>query len=1073
MAKIKDTSPQKQPGGPIVIGPTEEEREGLKRHCPCGARTAGGQECEECRKKRAGTLQPKASSATASRSPASAPPIVGKVLNQPGRALPSSARSRLESAFGRDFSRVRVHSDDQAAQSARAVAARAYTVGQHIVFDHGQYDTDSPAGMHLLAHELAHTVQQDGSAALQRSGDLTVAPATDALEHQAEEAADRALRGETASIQGQSREIQLQRAQWGPCPAGENLSGLTTAFKKDKEPAVVAERPAKGTGIASASKAAELRVVGVYKEQRSSNVVAYDALGDKDENISSDSFYRVTSKEFFTNYRGQWPAPKQPDILDYSLGEVYDVTTVDQTPDKVGKIVVSYVGILNTILERQILGTSVERTSTIFRKWKEPRRWKAGQSLAPPKRLTYPLNPTADPNLVICFGSTNLADFPGVIAYEVIRRETAAAGPGNFSVRAAGSTLVFDVAAAPKSSTLDQQPAATAIRGLKFKQLERKGKDVLIADFEGGPLNPVTIKDVRFIVTEDRRLTLDPATKVKPFEVEYLSKGSLTKLSLEEDGLHGEGTLKPSLSLLKNADVKAHLAGDNFSLTLDGDPKSITPSIPNLKITQAELGLVVTPELSAEGKLGVAFGPPQKPVVDGLLKVTADARGLVAAGDVHAHIPGVDKAEGNLTYSNGHLSGSFTITTDQLRLPGVTSASLTGGFNDQGVSLTGSVDLKLPPGDQPATLKVEKRDDHFVYTGEATFAVPGINPVKATVVYDGTHFTGTGSTGFDIQGLHGTIKATYRDGEISGKGKAQIEKGRVKGEIGVTLNEDHTLTGEGTVSVQITDNLVGTVGVKLDKNKKVHVDGEIAFPKPIHLFDRFPRNPQDQNKELFNVEQNIPIPGLSIGIINVVAHVGARLGVSYYVGPGELRDVKLAAGFDPLEETKNLAVHGHALLVIPAHAGVFLVLEGGLGLSAAGVAEATGGLTVRGDLGLDGLLSDQFDIDYRDGRFLADSRAEIHAGLNFSLALGAYVEAKIGVGPFKAGTRKDWVLKAYAWNGPSFGVVFPIHYASNEPFQPPSFDQIQFERPKIDANGLLGGIFGAARSTETQKEPGA
>lgn len=61
---------------------------------------------------------------------------------------------------GHDFGRVRIHTDAQAAASARAVGALAYTVGEHIVFGAGQYQQDSPAGRRLLAHELAHTVQQ-------------------------------------------------------------------------------------------------------------------------------------------------------------------------------------------------------------------------------------------------------------------------------------------------------------------------------------------------------------------------------------------------------------------------------------------------------------------------------------------------------------------------------------------------------------------------------------------------------------------------------------------------------------------------------------------------------------------------------------------------------------------------------------------------------------------------------------------------------------------------------------------------------------------------------------------------
>ena len=68
----------------------------------------------------------------------------------------------MEYHFGRDFSGVRVHVGEQAARSARSVNALAYTVGNHVVFGYGMYNPQSEQGHHLLAHELAHVVQQNG-----------------------------------------------------------------------------------------------------------------------------------------------------------------------------------------------------------------------------------------------------------------------------------------------------------------------------------------------------------------------------------------------------------------------------------------------------------------------------------------------------------------------------------------------------------------------------------------------------------------------------------------------------------------------------------------------------------------------------------------------------------------------------------------------------------------------------------------------------------------------------------------------------------------------------------------------
>ncbi len=93
-----------------------------------------------------------------------APPLVRSVLREPGQPLDDATRDWAEPRFQHDFSRVRVHSDERAAASARSVNALAYTVGQDIAFDTGLCSPHTPEGKQLLAHELAHTVQQSGSA---------------------------------------------------------------------------------------------------------------------------------------------------------------------------------------------------------------------------------------------------------------------------------------------------------------------------------------------------------------------------------------------------------------------------------------------------------------------------------------------------------------------------------------------------------------------------------------------------------------------------------------------------------------------------------------------------------------------------------------------------------------------------------------------------------------------------------------------------------------------------------------------------------------------------------------------
>jgi hypothetical protein len=127
--------------------------------------------------------------------PGAAPRIVHQVLQSPGSPLPASARRDAEQRLGHDFGRVRVHTDAQAAESARAVEAHAYTVGNHVVFGTGRFAPSTSSGHHLLLHELVHTVQQTGSGAGIAPSSLQVSTPADPAEQEAERIATAALHG--------------------------------------------------------------------------------------------------------------------------------------------------------------------------------------------------------------------------------------------------------------------------------------------------------------------------------------------------------------------------------------------------------------------------------------------------------------------------------------------------------------------------------------------------------------------------------------------------------------------------------------------------------------------------------------------------------------------------------------------------------------------------------------------------------------------------------------------------------------------------------------------------------------
>jgi hypothetical protein len=124
----------------------------------------------------------------------------------------------MQARLGEDFAGVRIHTDARAAQSARAVAALAYTVGRHVVFDEGAYQPTSAEGRRTLAHELAHVAQQKRSGTAGAPGTLTVAPPNTPAEREAEAVAASSI-GAVRVLQGAP---SLQRLGANPgCTAAQ------------------------------------------------------------------------------------------------------------------------------------------------------------------------------------------------------------------------------------------------------------------------------------------------------------------------------------------------------------------------------------------------------------------------------------------------------------------------------------------------------------------------------------------------------------------------------------------------------------------------------------------------------------------------------------------------------------------------------------------------------------------------------------------------------------------------------------------------------------------------------------
>jgi hypothetical protein len=204
--------------------------------CACGGA------CPRCRKEQAvhGQLQAKRVRAN-DREEMHAPPLVNEVLRSTGQPLDPSTREFMESRFGHDFSHVRVHTGERAAESAQMVNALAYTIGRDVVFGNAQYAPDTSGGRRLLAHELTHVLQQSPAHTAPNLMSKISRP-SDAAEVEADRTA-RAVVEPDGGVRHESGIGGYRPAQVSASPGviyrGENLLFPGTVINNSKKPVTV------------------------------------------------------------------------------------------------------------------------------------------------------------------------------------------------------------------------------------------------------------------------------------------------------------------------------------------------------------------------------------------------------------------------------------------------------------------------------------------------------------------------------------------------------------------------------------------------------------------------------------------------------------------------------------------------------------------------------------------------------------------------------------------------------------------------------------------------------------------
>ncbi|HEX8194140.1 MAG TPA: DUF4157 domain-containing protein [Allosphingosinicella sp.] len=1057
---------------------------GVQRLCKHGART--GDECAKC-----AAVQRKERGSAPGRRQA---PEVEAVLANPGRPLPAAVRSDMEARFGRDFGAVRIHDDAAGARAADAVDAEAFAHGNDIAFAPGRFDPDTEHGRWLLAHELAHTVQQSrGAAGVQQSGPLS----DGALEREADMAAVAALAFQPVP--------PLSAA-----PAQVARAGKTAAKPKPKVPGVrkttitidtrsyeVEMLSGEQTVDKVAEPVFEVQVAPFYvprlKGKRAMSVLADDPPQPL-LRVPKDTAARAALKQVREpphDLRANWLRR-----VNWTAGEA-DALWKGCGGDKSFPYVKGEACHMDHIIELQLGGGGhSENIQTL-----DPRpNMDSGQMIR--HQLAEVADAIADhPKLKLGGAGRDLMlrlRFKGVKPYGPSPSVTKCIDIESQALKAEAGNLKLLPGRQNHFLRLRGECHVSVDNKLKAKIEDDPDNDALRLSFPGliltrldSPVQKVHAMHAR-IDTETARLPLkvlksqakgvtlsvspdaDPKLSTNktniPIELLFLSPGKITEVGIDTNNKTSwKGEVTPTHRFLPKLGIAYADEKLTISTGLSKEALQKKSPIPGAKITDASVSIDLMPEFKPSGTLAFEFSPAGRKVLAASVKLFAENDALAADGNVTLFIPGVQSTTGEVKYRNGAWSMSANVAAENIDIPFLKGGALAVSYSKGVFGAQGKLDLALPGGGE-GKLELKYLERRWLFVGAGKIHHKRFGTVSATLRDDGDTFEAKGkaTVGLEKLGLAPQIDATFKRkrGEdrfkISGTGIVLVTKGNITGSLSVTLHESGAVSGTGKLNFPVRDSLMVEAGVTMDANQVVTTTGTVKLKKPIDLFK--PRG-GSHKLTLFNLE--VPIPAVSAGPIGLKFGVGAGIDAGYWFGPAQLKDVEVGGSVKPFEVDPELMLALKGTVSIDAGAQLGFWIRGSL-ICDAGVGKATGSITVSAGIEAKGNASLITDVNYAKGVFSVAALAKAAADLNLAFGLKASVELTTFLGDWGPGAKWEWTLADFKVpTGLKFAFSAPIAYHSVNGLTLPSAQNITWQPPeKIDAGDLLTRIILAARQPD-------
>jgi len=1011
-----------------------------------------------------------------------------------GAPLPEETRSRMESGFGTDFSRVNIHTDHVAEQMNQQVGARAFTHGNDIYFNRGEYKPNTESGDHLLAHELTHTVQQ-GAGVQKKSNiiqkkaknpDILKASAAD-LKDTADKRTSKTFPGEITT-DGKSIQVHLKKVQ-----AKYYLTKKDLNFLDDPKAPIKIKKPRQER---------DTNQIGIWKKELKPKVKE-KLKKSKTPELTEDGIHAIKPKQskpqakalakstIYGNLDRLADEITIPPWNRSGTGGIYDVEhkldyqIAQGLADDIDNLI---------LLDRktnQELGTSIEKIIN--------------------EHLAAVLK-----DYVKDF--SNISENPKTtknrfdIYIDSFKFEKKPLPKNDFwentdvqSDELLDSVEVEDSASIPKNHFLlmssDSRAAYLLPLNVSNKQI---GGFLVTVESNGNVVKKISMQPVK--VNDPTKLIQAKVTNPEdtPFEAlpgkeserVYMVKNSKTKVGAALKGLIGgvkgmslielnepeldgfdikvNGKVVSTLTFLKDVDISFGYENGEFFIKAEIPLTKLTKNIPKpFIVTACSIAL----EANSANGLSISGNARFKIEKFGEGEIIASAgKSISFEGSFNFDSKLFNPALVKVSYTDGKwaIEGNIGVLAGAIK--GVKEAALHVKYADGALTADGNAKLDVPGIDSIKLSASYSESAGFKFVATADLKkLPGIKSGSVTISLlskgDGPIILGVGGTAEPdfpgVPGLNTSLTVMYEDGVFDMRAKVNYKKGRFDGavEVGVTnkaVDEKGQPQGDpqkgavvvfgfGLLTVDLFKGSKGTINVRLTPDKQLLVAGSFSIRNVKPFGDGVNIK---KGKEFPSVK----IPLVGIPGVSIFFEIGGGAYFTFNWDPLVLKELTISFKETNINEIETAQVDIHGEVGSKAVAEAYMEIKASLGAQVL-VAVIKGSLAGNAGIGVEAEAGGTLDAGWNNEKGLLLKEINAYVAVNpkaiFRLKGSVSVDLDLWITTINL-YYKEWILAEGAadLSGLSLKVNFPLKFDENGDLIKPGFEQLNIEKP--DFSGEQG-----------------